>query len=398
MKDFIFLNQRVNNNEIVYLDTASTSHKPRVVIDSLKKVYTNSYSNIHRSAYYLATEVTEKYERSREAISCFIGSKYLEEVIFTKGTTESINLVAYSLLGFYFKQGDEILITQMEHHSNIVPWHAIAQRKKLKIKCVPISCNGELVLEALVNLITKKTKLLAFTQCSNVLGTVNPMEKMMDIAVTYGIPVLVDGAQYISHACVDMKKLRCDFFVFSSHKLYGPSGVGVLYINKRWHNIMTPYQFGSNMVDVITISRSTFITPPYKFECGTPNIVDTIVLADAISYLNSIGMSKIFCYERTLFQYAMKKLSTIQSLKLIGESNSKCSIVSFIIKNIHSSDIGAILDSYGICLRTGHHCAQPILHFFCIESVIRVSFGIYNTLLDIDKFVICLKKAVHLLQ
>jgi len=398
ISDFIFLNRKVNGNNIIYLDTASTSQKPKVVIDTIKKVYGNSYSNIHRSAYHLAVKVTERYEKSRYCVSRFIGSKYSEEILFTKGTTESINLVAYSLLDTYFTKGDEILITQMEHHSNIVPWHAIAQRKGLKVKCVPISCSGELIVEALLNLITRKTKLIALTQCSNVLGTINPVKKISTIAKNYGIPVLVDGAQHVSHSYVDVQNLKCDFFVFSSHKLYAPSGVGLLYVNKKWHNVMSPYQYGSNMIDNVTASKSTFIAAPYKFESGTPNIVNTIVLSDAIYYINNIGMSNIVYYEDKLLKYAIKNLKKIKNLRFIGQSNYKSCIISFIIKDIHSTDIGAILDSYGVYVRTGHHCAQPILHFFHVQSVVRISFGIYNTISDIDKFFICLKRAISLLQ
>ena len=397
-KDFLFLQQKIHGNPVVFLDTAASAQKPQVVIDAVAESYTNHYANVHRGLYALSEQATEKYENTRKIVQNFIGAKHVEEVIFTKGTTESINLVAHALLASYFTPGDEIIITQMEHHANIVPWQLIAKAKGLILKYIPIKEDGELIIDELPKLITNKTKMLSLTHCSNVLGTINPIQKIVQIANNHHVPVLVDGAQSVVHQSVNVQDLACDFFAFSSHKLYGTTGVGVLYAKKKWHDIMQPYQGGGDMIKTVTMQATTFADAPYKFEAGTPNIVGVIGLGAAIEYLNTLGFSNITHYEQQLLDYSNAALRTIKGLKIIGQSKHKAAVISFIIEGFHANDIGTLLDLSGVCVRTGHHCAQPLLQHFNVSSTVRASFGIYNTTADIDKLITGIEKAINMLK
>ena len=397
-KDFLFLQQKIHGNPVVFLDTAASAQKPGMVIDAVAESYTNHYANVHRGLYALSEQVSEKYENTRKIVQNFIGAKHVEEIIFTKGTTESINLVAHALLANYFTPGDEIIITQMEHHANIVPWQLIAKAKGLILKYIPITENGELIIDELPKLITNKTKMLSLTHCSNVLGTINPIQKIVQIANNHHVPVLVDGAQSVVHQSVNVQDLACDFFAFSSHKLYGTTGVGVLYAKKKWHDIMQPYQGGGDMIKTVTMQETTFADAPYKFEAGTPNIVGVIGLGAAIEYLNQLGFQNIMHHEQQLLGYANAALKTIKGLKIIGQSKHKAAVISFVIEGFHANDIGTLLDLSGVCVRTGHHCAQPLLQHFKVPSTVRASFGIYNTTADIDKLITGIEKAINMLK
>lgn len=397
-KDFIFLSQKFYDKSIVFLDTASSAQKPKAVIDAVSLAYSKGYANIHRGSYSLSYKANESYENVRNIVKSFINAQYLEEIIFTKGATESINLVAYSLLTNYFQFQDEIIITEMEHHSNIVPWHIIANYKKLVIKYIPIDDNGDLVLDKLSSLITAKTKIIALTHCSNVLGIINPIKDVINIAHNYNIPVLIDGAQSVVHQSVDIQSIDCDFFVFSAHKLYSTTGVGVLYIKKKWHDIMSPHYGGGGMIDHVSMNGTTFTKSPYKFEAGTPNIVGVIGLGAAINYINKLNFKNIILHEQNLLNYTNELLCNIKGLSIIGNNDNKSAIVSFVVNGYHSHDINTLLDLDGICIRSGHHCAQPILQHYNLSSVLRVSFGIYNTTKDIDKLVLSLDKALNLLK
>lgn len=397
-QDFYFLKEKLNDKSIIFLDNASSSQKPQIVIDKISSSYAKGYSNIHRGLYSLSEIASHEYEKVRNIVKTFINAKFIEEIIFTKGATESINLVAYSLLMNYFQEGDEIIITQMEHHANIVPWHIIMQFKKLILKYIPMTKNGDLCIDTLSSLITNKTRIISVTHCSNVLGTINPVKSITHIASHYNIPVLIDGAQSIAHQSINVQDLNCDFFVFSSHKLYGPTGVGILYAKKKWHDIMCPYQGGGGMIENVTMKYTTFSKFPYKFEAGTPNIVGVIGFGSAIEYVNKLGFKNIITHESKLLNYATSELIKIKGLKIIGTSLYKAAIISFSIDNIHPYDVATLLNLYGICIRTGHHCAQPLLQYYGFSSVLRISFGIYNILNDIDVFIVALRKSLKLLK
>lgn len=397
-KDFLFLKQMIHGNHVVFLDTAASAQKPKMVIDAVAESYTKGYANVHRGLYTLSEQATEKYENTRKITRDFIAAKHVEEIIFTKGATESINLVANGLAAHYFTSGDEIIITQMEHHANIVPWQLIAKAKGLVLKYIPITENGELRVDELPKLITHKTKMLSLTHCSNVLGTINPIKEIVQIAKKHNVAVLVDGAQSVVHQAINVQTLDCDFFVFSSHKLYSTTGVGVLYAKKKWHDLMQPYQGGGDMIKEVTMAKTTFADAPYKFEAGTPNIVGVIGLGVAIEYLQGLGFSNIARHEQELLDYATTSLHSIKGLRIIGQSQHKAAVISFIIDGIHANDIGTLLDLSGVCVRTGHHCAQPLLQRFNLTSTVRASFGIYNTASDIDKLMVGLDKAIKMLK
>ena len=399
-KDFPFLQQKIHGKPVVFLDTGASAQKPKQVIEAVKDSYTNDYANVHRGVYRLSDQATEKYEGTRNIVRQFIRANKNEEIIFTKGTTESINLVAFSLLDLYLNKGDEIIITEMEHHANIVPWQLIAKRKDLVLKYISVTDKGELNLARLSQLLTPKTKIVSLTHCSNVLGTVNPIKGIIQSIRQYnsGIAVVVDGAQSVVHQQIDVVDLDCDFFAFSSHKLYGTTGVGVLYAKKKWHGVMEPYQGGGDMIKEVSMQETTFAEAPYKFEAGTPDIIGVIGLSHAIKYIEAIGIDNIAKHEQALLQYATGELKKIKGLKILGESEHKAAVITFVVDGYHANDLGMLLDLSGVCVRTGHHCAQPLLKRFDVPSTVRVSFGVYNIKEEVDTLLLGLEKAIKMLN
>ncbi len=385
--DFPILSQKVNNKPLVYLDNAATTQKPRQVIDAVSNYYETINSNIHRGVHHLSQLATAAYEEARIYVADYINAKHPYEVIFTRGTTESINLVASAFGKRYLGKGDEIIISTMEHHSNIVPWQLMCSERDANIKVIPINNDGTLDLEAYKNLLNDKTKLVSITHISNALGTINPIEDIIRIAHEHNIPVLIDGAQAISHLEVDVQKLDCDFYCFSGHKVYAPMGIGVLYGKKCFLNEMPPYQGGGEMIKEVSFEKTTFNDLPFKFEAGTPNVSDVIGLHEALKYINAIGIEQINIYEHELLKYAEKKLIECGDIILIGTAEHKTGVVSFLIKNAHPYDVGTLLDKMGIAVRTGHHCAQPLMKRFNIPGTIRASFAIYNTKEEVDSLI-----------
>ncbi len=397
--DFPILQRLVNGRPLVYLDNAATTQKPNAVIDNHRHYYENENANIHRGLYFLSEVATDAYETARLKVKEFINAMSASEVIFVKGTTEAINLVATSLCrADYFKDGDEIILTEMEHHANIVPWQLICKNKKLHIKVVPINDNGELEFDKLDELITERTKLISTVYISNSLGTINPVKEIIKKAHSHDIPVLIDGAQAAPHLKIDVQDLDCDFFVFSGHKMYGPTGIGVLYGKTEYLNMMPPYQGGGDMIREVTFQGSTFEDIPNKFEAGTPNIAGGIGLGAAIDYLNRFDFDELTSYENELLQYGTEKLSAIEGLKIIGTAAHKASVISFIIEGIHPYDIGTIIDTHGIAIRTGHHCTQPIMKRYDVPATARASFSFYNSKEEIDKLVEGLKKVIKMFK
>lgn len=390
--DFPILSRPIHNKPLVYLDNAATTHKPKCVIDKVSEYYSELNSNIHRGVHYLSQKATVEYENAREKVLRFINASKLSEIIFTKGTTDSINLVANSFGRKFISKDDEIIISHMEHHSNIVPWQILCEEKGAKLKVIPIDDKGEIIYEEFEKLISTKTKLVSIVHISNSLGTINPVKEIIETAHSYGIPVLVDGAQGVQHLTVDVKELDCDFYVFSGHKLYGPTGIGILYGKQKILEQMPPYQGGGDMIASVTFEKTTYNSLPYKFEAGTPNIVGGIALGTAIDYMNSVGMEKISGYENSLTVYAANVFSNIEGLKIIGTSKNKAGIISFVLENIHPHDIGTILDFDGIAIRTGHHCTQPVMQRYGVPATARISLGMYNTKDEIDYTAAALKK------
>jgi len=390
--DFQLLDQTVNGHPLIYLDNAATTQKPKEVINSLIDYYTLLNSNIHRGVHYLSQQATTAFEESRATVQHFINAAHQHEIIFTKGTTESINLVASSFGKAFLHEGDEIIISEMEHHSNIVPWQMICEEKGAHLKVLPIDEEGNLKIEELELLLTQKTKIIAVTHISNALGTINPIKRIIEIAHKKDIPVLIDGAQAMSHQPVDVQDLDCDFYCFSGHKMYGPMGVGVLYGKEAWLEKLPPYQGGGEMIQRVTFTHTTFNELPFKFEAGTPNVADVIGLKSAIDYINRIGISKIAQYENELLEYGTKQLLSIPGLSIIGKAKEKASIISFILDLIHPYDAGLLIDKWGIAVRTGHHCTQPIMDKYGIPGTIRASFALYNTKEEIDRLVDAIKK------
>lgn len=384
---FPILHQKVHGHPLIYFDNAATSQKPLKVINAISEYYLKENSNIHRGAHYLSNQATEKYEKSREAVRRFINAESTEEIILTKGTTESINLVASCLSQSLFKQGDEILISGLEHHANIVPWQIAAEKTGALIKVIPILDSGELDMDAFKNLLNPKTKLLALSHISNALGTINPVEEMITLAKEKGVLVLIDGAQSAPHMLVDVQALDCDFFCFSAHKIYGPTGIGVLYGKKAQLEKMPPYQSGGEMIKEVTFKGTTFNDLPYKFEAGTPNIAGGIGLLAAIEFMEEVGLEHIARREAELLAYATKKLKELGGIQFVGEAKEKAAVISFLVDGIHPSDLGSVLDKLGIAVRTGHHCAQPIMDRFEIPGTVRASFAVYNTETEIDVFI-----------
>lgn len=395
-EQFPALRQKVYGKPLIYFDNGATSQKPQVVLDTLAQYYALENANIHRGVHYLSQQATSAYEAARRSIQQYIGAKAPEEIIFTKGTTDSINLVAFSF-GERLQPGDEILITAMEHHSNIVPWQLLCERKKCVLRVVPISKKGELDLEVFENMLSERTKLVALTHISNTLGTINPVKELIAKAHQIGAKVLLDGAQSIQHLTIDVKDLNCDFYTFSGHKVFGPTGIGILYGKEALLDTMPPYQGGGDMISKVTFERSTYNTLPLKFEAGTPHIAGAIGLGSAIDFLKSIDMQAAAAHERELTKYAQGILDTFEGLHIIGEAKNKTSVVSFIIDKMHPFDIGTLLDKQGIAVRTGHHCTQPLMDFFQIPGTVRASFAFYNTKEEIDTFVAALERSMQIL-
>lgn len=394
LEDFPILKQKVYDKPLVYLDNAATSQKPLTVLNAIQKYYCEYNSNVHRGIHRLSELATYQFEQARENIAKFINAKNKYEIIFVRGTTEGINLVAHSFGQLKIKSGDEILITEMEHHSNIVPWQLACEQRGATLRILPMDDNGELLIDKFNKLASEKTKLFALTHVSNALGTINPVKKLIDLAHQLQVPVLIDGAQAVSHFAIDVQDLDCDFYVFSGHKLYAPTGVGVLYGKEKFLEAMPPYQGGGEMISKVTFEKTIYNCLPYKFEAGTPNIEGAIGLNAAIEYLKKIGMDSVYKYELELQHYATEKLKQFPSLRLIGTTHEKAAVISFCLGAIHPHDIGTILDREGIAIRTGHHCAQPVMDHFGIAATARASFALYNTKEEIDQLCMGLEK-VH---
>ncbi len=384
-KQFPVLNQQVNGKPLVYLDNAATNQKPQRVIDALTKYYERDNANIHRGIHTLAERATKAYEQTRHAMQQFIRAKHVEEIIFTRGVTESINLVAASYGRAFLKEGDEVIISGLEHHSNIVPWQMICEEKKAILKVIPVTDIGEIDLGAYHKLLSAKTKIVAVNHASNSLGTINPIKEIIEAAHTYNAVVLIDGAQASAHLDIDVQDLDCDFYCISSHKMYGPTGTGILYGKKELLEKMPPYMGGGEMIKEVTFTKTTYNDLPYKFEAGTPNIADVIALNEAILFINELGKENIAAHESELLSYTVKKLSTIPHVKLVGTAKEKVSVQSFVIEGIHHFDIGQMLDTRGIAVRTGHHCTQPLMDRLGIEGTVRASFSVYNTKEEVDQ-------------
>jgi len=395
-KDFPILDQEINGAPLIYFDNAASTQKPTAVINAIKSYYENDHSNVHRGVHSLSIRATELYEASRKKVTDYINANNSNEIIFTKGTTDSINLVAHSLTNS-IKQSDEIVITTMEHHSNIVPWQELCKRTGASLKIAPIDHNGELMIEELEKLLCKNTKILALTHTSNTLGTINPIKEIITMAHHLNIKVLIDGAQAIGHQNIDVQDLDCDFYAFSGHKLYGPTGIGVLYGKEDLLNELEPYQFGGEMILKVTFDETTYNSLPYKFEAGTPNMAGAIGLEKAIGYLESVNLNACVKQETAVTKYALKQLKDFSNIKLIGNSDNRSSIISFTIENIHPHDIGTILNQKGIAMRTGHHCTMPLMDFYNIPGTIRASFSFYNTENEVDEMVAALQTACEML-
>jgi cysteine desulfurase/selenocysteine lyase len=396
-KSFPILEREVNNKLLVYFDNAATAQKPQSVIDALSHYYSNYNANIHRGIHMLAEEATAAYEATRTTVQKFIKASSSDEIIFTRGTTEGINLVAYTWARKNIHEGDEIIISTMEHHSNIVPWQIVCEEKKAVLKVIPIDDNGELLMDEYYKLLSPKTKLVSVVHVSNALGTINPVKEIIDAAHKVGAVVLIDGAQSAVHLDIDVRQLDCDFFAFSGHKVYGPTGVGVLYGKREILECMPVFLGGGEMIKEVTFEKTTYSNLPYKYEAGTPNIADTIALKVAIDYVAEIGKSNARKYENELLAYATEQLENIPGLRIIGKAKNKVSLISFVIKNGHHQDIGVLLDNQGIAVRTGHHCTQPLMNRFGIPGTVRASFAMYNTKEEVDKLVAGLQKAIKML-
>lgn len=397
-KDFPLLTQIVNGKPLVYFDNAATSQKPKVVLDALNEYYATTNANIHRGAHYLASKGTQEYEDAREAIRQFLNAGSVEEVIFVRGVTEAINLVASTLGRQQVQAGDEVIISTMEHHSNIVPWQLLCEEKGATLKVIPITDEGELIIEAYEKLLNEKTKIVSIVHASNALGTVNPVKEMIAMAHKVGAKVLVDGAQASVHLDIDVQDLDADFYAFSGHKVYAPTGIGALYGKKDILEAMPPYHGGGEMIKDVTFEKTTYNDLPHKFEAGTPNIADGIAFKYALDYITGIGKAKIAEYEEELLTYATQQLEKIDGLKIVGTAKNKVSVISFIIEGVHHNDIGILLDTEGIAVRTGHHCTQPLMNRFDILGTTRVSFAMYNTKEEVDKLIAGLHKALKMLR
>ena len=383
-EDFPILSREVYGKPLVYLDNGATTQKPRLVVDSIVDEYYSVNANVHRGVHYLSQQATELHESSRRTVREFINAKSTNEVIFTRGTTEAINLLVSSFGQEFMEEGDEVILSVMEHHSNIVPWQLLAARKGIAIKVIPMNDRGELLLDEYEKLFSERTKIVSIMHVSNVLGTVNPVKEMIATAHAHGVPVLIDGAQSVPHIKVDVQDLDADFFAFSSHKIYGPTGIGVLYGKEEWLDRLPPYQGGGEMIQHVSFEKTTFNELPFKFEAGTPDYIGTTALAKALDYVNAIGIENIAAHEHELTAYAMQRLSEIPDIRIFGEAAHKSSVISFLVGDIHHFDMGTLLDRLGIAVRTGHHCAQPLMQRLGIEGTVRASFALYNTKAEID--------------
>lgn len=390
--DFPILGRKVYDRPLVYLDNAATTQKPRCVVEAITDEYYNVNANVHRGVHYLSQQATDLHEEAREKVRRFINARSTSEIIFTRGTTESLNLVASSFCDEFMQEGDEVIVSVMEHHSNIVPWQLQAAKKGISIRVIPMTDEGELRLDEYERLFTDRTKLVSVTHVSNVLGTVNPVDEIIRIAHSHGVPVMVDGAQSAPHFAVDVQAMDCDFFAFSGHKMYGPTGVGVLYGKEDWLDRLPPYQGGGEMIESVSFERTVFERLPFKFEAGTPDYVATNGLAKAIDYITAIGMDDIRRHEHELTEYAMRRLAEVDGIRIFGTSARKDAVVSFLVGDIHHLDMGTLLDRLGIAVRTGHHCAQPLMQRLGIQGTVRASFALYNTKEEIDALVDGIKR------
>ncbi|MBR5688751.1 MAG: cysteine desulfurase [Prevotella sp.] len=385
--DFPILARKVYDRPLVYLDNAATTQKPLCVLDAMREEYLNVNANVHRGVHYLSQQATDLHEAARETVRRFINARSTSEIIFTRGTTESMNLVASSFSDAFMDAGDEVIVSVMEHHSNIVPWQLQAAKKGIAIRVIPMNDRGELDMEAYHELFTDHTRLVSVTHVSNVLGTINPVSDIIRIAHEHGVPVMIDGAQSTPHFAVDMQAMDCDFFAFSGHKIYGPTGIGVLYGKEEWLDRMPPYQGGGEMIERVSFEKTTFERLPFKFEAGTPDYVATVGLAKALDYVSGIGMEQIHAHESELTRYCMEQLRTIDGIRLFGEAPGKDAVVSFLVGDIHHLDMGTLLDRLGIAVRTGHHCAEPLMTRLGIQGTVRASFALYNTRDEVDALV-----------
>lgn len=386
-KDFPILGRKIHGKDLIYFDNGATTQKPNCVIEAMNDAYLDKNANIHRGVHHLSQIATQAHEDARAKVQKFINAKHAHEIIFTRGTTESINLVAFSFGEAFLKEGDEVIVSTMEHHSNIVPWQMLEQRKGIKLRVVPINEKGELDMDAFASMLNEKTKLVSIMHVSNVLGTINPVEEIIRLAHAKNVPVMIDGAQAIAHTEVDVQALDVDFYVFSAHKIYGPNGIGVLYGKEEWLNKMPPYQGGGEMIATVTFEKTVYNELPFKFEAGTPDYVGSVGLAAALDYVSKIGIKNIEAYETELLHYATEKLSKIEGIRFYGTADHKGAVISFLVRDIHHYDMGMLLDKLGIAVRTGHHCAQPLMQNYGIEGTVRASFSFYNTKEEIDLFV-----------
>lgn len=386
-QDFPILGQQIQGFPLAYLDSAATTQKPKIVIDTISDYYQTTNANVHRGVHHLSVEATKAFDAARSTVQRFIHAKEARECIFTRGTTEAINLIAYSFGQQFIQEGDEILISHLEHHSNIVPWQILCQQKGAKLKVIPMNPQGELTLDTLDKLLSQRTKLVSITHVSNALGTINPIKEIIQRCQARNIPVLIDGAQATAHLKVDVQDLDCDFYAFSGHKAYGPTGIGVLYGKSHWLQQLPPYQTGGEMVSSVTFDKTHYAEIPYKFEAGTPAIAEVLGLAASLNYINSIGWDRIFKHEQALLHTATECLSKIPGVQILGRAKEKIGIIAFTLAGVHPHDIGSIVDQHGVAIRTGHHCAMPIMDFFGVPATARASFGIYNNEADIEQLV-----------
>lgn len=383
-KDFPILSREVYGKPLVYLDNSATTQKPRIVVDAIANEYYSENANVHRGVHFLSQQATELHESARAKIAKFLNASSPSEIVFTRGATEGLNLVASSFSEAFLKEGDEVIISAMEHHSNIVPWQLLEMRKGIKIKVIPITEDGELRVDEYEKLFDERTKLVSVTHVSNVLGTVNPVKELATIAHSHNVPILIDGAQSVPHIKVDVRDMDCDFYAFSGHKIYGPTGIGALYGKAEWLEKLPPYQGGGEMIKNVHFGHTEFEDAPLKFEAGTPDYVGSHSLATAIDYVESIGLDNIAAHEHELHEYATKRLESIPGMRIFGKAKNKSAVISFVVGNIHPLDLGTLLDRLGIAIRTGHHCAQPLVESLGVQSVARASFGLYNTLKEVD--------------
>ncbi len=397
-EDFPILQQKVHGHNLVYLDNAASSQKPRSVIDAIASYYKGYNANIHRGVHYLSELATQRYEDVRLQIKNFLNAETYREIIFTKGTTEAINLVASSFGRKFVKAGDEIIISTMEHHSNIVPWQMLCEATSAKLRVIPINDDAEILLDEYKKLINPRTRLVSVAHISNSLGTINPVNVMIEFAHQHNVPVMLDGAQAVPHQAVDVRQLDCDFYAFSGHKVFGPTGIGVLYGKERYLQAMPPYQGGGDMIESVTFEKTTYNQLPNKFEAGTPNIAGVIGLGKALEYVSKLGYDAIHHHEAELLNYATESLESIEKVRIIGTAKQKASVISFVVEGIHPHDIGTVLDREGIAIRTGHHCAQPVMQRFNVPATSRASFAFYNTTDEVDKLVAALHRAIDLLS